>query len=214
VAVTAVAVISTLIIGVQPAMAKEDAEHAKALAEATQAFQNAPKELGLRVKWDVVRSFTTEELKAATAAVPTGVELVVEEQDADKKAKTAAASGCKTGGAVVIFTGGVTRADLWRMKESVYFCWNERTVTNISTPEIEGHVYGPGVISGWRWRGPKSGPTNTAHHGQFGIIRYVSYVQGHFELCPPRVACWSEAFPWIRLSSYRDGTVAAEKGGA
>ncbi|MFF0313538.1 hypothetical protein ACFYPH_02665 [Micromonospora sp. NPDC005252] len=214
-----------------PAYAEDDA-HATALAAATAALQTSASSTGLTVDWAILATLSTEELLAIPESVPTdpdGIEL----QDPDPVESGAlgqppadwptpdgagSASGgdsCKTNGATLYFKGGVTRAKLWRFTESVYYCYNygRRTITRISTPDTAGYIYGPGQVQGWKYRGVRSGPNNVKHTDLYGVSYYTSYVQAQFELCTVRLACVAESDPWIRLYSYRDGSVRAEKGG-
>jgi hypothetical protein len=54
------------------------------------------------------------------------------------------------------------------LKESVDFCgdYGRGRFTSISTPEVEAHVYNPGKIPGWNYRGIKNvvRPHLAGHH--------------------------------------------------
>ncbi|MDM4723293.1 hypothetical protein QTQ03_28700 [Micromonospora sp. WMMA1363] len=203
-----------------PAHAKES-DHAAALAAAEVALRSSAEKTGLKVKWDLLSTLTTEELKAIPDAVPTSVSVEVTSEKAVEKpvdvdrVSAASAATCKTNGATIYYWGGFTDVKLWRFTETVYYCYDygKRTVTSIATPETTGYVYGPGQVEGWKYRGVRGVPNNIAHRDSFGISYYTSYVQASFELCTLRLSCIAESNPWIRLYSYRDGSVRADKGG-
>ena len=55
---------------------------------------------------------------------------------------------------------------------------------------------------GWRYRGIIS----DSESGGDGQTRHYDYVQGHFELCVPKLGCPTVYYPRIKKWQYGDGT--------
>ena len=215
---------SIAFLGGAPRAAMADAsERDTVLADIAQAVHDAPERLGLKVDFKALDSYSTEELKSFRAALPTDYVVTFDGDSAPARvpghAKLSAAGpvrGCKTANGRLTFVGGLTKAKLWYFQVSVNFCWDygARTITSIGTAELQGHIYGPGNIQGWHYRGPHQGsPVNTAFDDVFGTAHYETYAQALFELCTIKIACPVESNPWIRVSTYRDGSFGASKGG-
>jgi hypothetical protein len=220
----AVALASMAQFGFEPGAAMADsAEHDKVLAEITRTARDAPDVLGLKIDFEAISSYSTLELETLLTAIPTDYEIILDEDNAtpasrngEVNAAAAPTTGCKTAGGTLVFIGGVTRAKLWNFKVSVHFCWDfgKRKVTSIDTPELQGHVYGPGQVLGWKYRGPHQGsPVQTPFRDTFGIDHYETYAQALFELCTVKLACAAESDPWVRVATFRDGSFRVSKGG-
>lgn len=202
-------VAATLMAPSSAAIAVSEASvHDRALAAVTEALKAAETNLKLDIQWDLLPKMTTKQLNKLLEMIPTDIKVEV----LTDGIKTRATTGCTTGGATVFFIGGVTHTKLWKFKESVYFCWNygQRTVTNHETPYVEAYVWPTGQAQGWSYQGITNGPVSTPHRDAYGIVYYEDYVQGRFQVCVFNVGCLANAYPWIKLRTYRDGSVSAD----